>query len=33
MANAPISVEQLSFTFEGSVVPFQYEVAGVCVAG
>lgn len=28
-----ISVEQLSFTFDASVVPFQYEVAGVCVAG
>ena len=28
-----ISVEQLSFTFDDSVAPFQYEVAGVCVAG
>ena len=28
-----IPVEQLSFTFDASVVPFQYEVAGVCVAG
>jgi len=33
MANAPIPVEQLSFTFQSSVVPFQYEVAGVSVAG
>ena len=33
MANAPIPVEQLCFTFESSVVPFQYELAGVCVAG
>jgi hypothetical protein len=28
-----IPVEQLSFTFDASVVPFQYEVAGVCIAG
>lgn len=28
-----IPVEQLSFTFDASVAPFQYEVAGVCVAG
>ncbi len=28
-----ISVEQLTFTFELSVVPFQYEKDAVCVAG
>jgi hypothetical protein len=28
-----ISVEQLTFTFEPSVVPFQYEKEAVCVAG
>lgn len=28
-----IPVEQLTFTFDASVAPFQYEVAGVCVAG
>ena len=28
-----ISVEQLTFTFEPSVVPFQYEKDAVCVAG
>jgi hypothetical protein len=33
MANAPIAVERLSFTFDSSVAPFQYEVAGQCVDG
>ncbi len=33
MANAPIAIEQLSFTFDRSVAPFQYEVAGQCVDG
>lgn len=33
MANAPILVERLNLTFDNSVIPFQYEVAGVCVAG
>lgn len=33
MANAPIAVEQLCFTFDSSVAPFQYEVAGQCVDG
>jgi hypothetical protein len=33
MANAPILVEQLSFAFDSSVAPFQYEVAGTCVDG
>ena len=28
-----ISVEQLTFTIEPSVVPFQYEKDAVCVAG
>lgn len=28
-----IPVEQLTFTFGASVAPFQYEVAGRCVAG
>jgi hypothetical protein len=28
-----IPVEQLTFTFEPSVVPFQYEKDAVCVAG
>ena len=28
-----ISVEQLTFTFDSSVVPFQYEKSAVCVAG
>ena len=28
-----ISVEQLTFTFEPSVVPFQYEKDAVCVVG
>ena len=33
MANAPIPVAQLSFTFDSAVDPFQYEVAGQCVDG
>lgn len=33
MAIIPIPVESLNFTFDNSVVPFQYEVAGVCVSG
>lgn len=28
-----ILVERLTFKFDASVAPFQYEVAGVCVAG
>jgi hypothetical protein len=28
-----ISVEQLTFTFDPSVVPFQYESRTICVAG
>jgi hypothetical protein len=28
-----ISVEQLTFTFDPSVVPFQYEKDSVCVTG
>jgi len=28
-----IPVEQLTFTFDPSVDPFQYDVAGGCIAG
>jgi hypothetical protein len=28
-----VPVERLTFTFDSSVAPLQYEIAGVCVAG
>jgi len=33
MTSDPVEVEQLTFTFDPSVVPFQYEKRAVCVAG
>jgi len=32
MTSDPVEVEQLTFTFDPSVVPFQYEKRAVCVA-
>jgi hypothetical protein len=33
MTSDPVEVEQLIFTFDPSVVPFQYEKRAVCAAG